>query len=99
MHRRIARSFWAFHDPLGVSIKKTLQTAGYQFTVYGSGFKEKRKKKKDISSNKPVLFILCSQNPVQKVHLRFLYVSHVNYPHLVFPALSSKCKMSKMIDL
>lgn len=57
------QSIWAFDNPLGVSIKKILQTAGYQFTVY-------RSEKNTNSSNKLVLLIWCSLNHIQKCIFR-----------------------------
>lgn len=73
--------------PLGVSIKKNLQTAGYQFTVYRTG------KKLKASS-------CCSFSvPIQKHIYRYVflhaisYVSHVNYPHWVLHfRLNAKCQ-------
>lgn len=56
-----------------------------------------------MSLNKLVLFISCTPKPNQKCDYfvslpAIMHVSHVNYPHVVFPVPLSVREMSKIID-
>lgn len=93
------QSIWAFYSPLGVSIKKILQTAGYQFTVYRSG------KRNVFKQACAVHLVFTESHPKVQFQTRILYLCMqfcmlvMSIIHIWFSALSSKYKMSKIIDL
>lgn len=96
MHHTQLQSIWAFYNPLGASIKKTFQTAGYQFTFYRSG-----KKKKIFKQACAVHLVFTGSHPKMHFQTHMLYlclqfcVLVMSIIHIWFSALSSKRKMSK----
>lgn len=101
-NKRIKHSLGAFGHPtilweyLFKKKKKTLQTAGYRFTFYRWGGK-------NVFKQALVLFISGTPKPILKCDYfvclpAIMRVSHVNYPHVVFPAPLSAREMSKIID-